>query len=138
MKSLTARWVYCGVLLMSAACAVLPEKLAVSNEAPVAIVAPPTPEEQLANIVRERVELAAAHTARHPAVIQTISTEEGLRQAAAAANPEHFHRDLVRALSNELTDALADRRAHPDLAKSEAAVTGLLAAINAEMRQRDA
>jgi hypothetical protein len=137
MNSLTARWVYCAVLLMATACAVLPEKLVASDEAPVA-VAPPTPEEQLASIVRERVELAAAYTARHPAMIQTVSAEARLRQAAAAANPEHFHRDLVRALSNELTDALADRRAHPDLARSEAAVSGLLAAINTEMRQRDA
>ena len=48
-------------------------------------------------------------------------------------------RDLIYALTDELSDALAEREqvaeTHPARAKADAVVTGLTAAINTEVRR---
>ncbi|CAN0465193.1 unnamed protein product, partial [Phaeothamnion confervicola] len=93
MNPLTARWIYCVGLFFAAACAVLPETLV--EPAPVVIaVAPPTPEQQLAGVMRERIELERRYGDTHPAIAQVAATEGTLRDFALSANPEHFHRDL--------------------------------------------
>ena len=144
MNSLTARWVYCAGLFFVTACAVLPEQLPAPPPAIVA-EAPPTPEQQLARVMRERIELQRRYGDTHPAIAPVATAEGTLREFAISVNAEHFHRDLVRALTNELGDALADRTAaaskydsqHPEFQKAEQAVSGLMAAINVEARHRD-
>ncbi|MDP3736505.1 MAG: hypothetical protein Q8R02_03890 [Hyphomonadaceae bacterium] len=144
MNPLTARWVYCAGLFFVTACAVLPETLVAPAPAVVA-VAPPTPEQQLAHAMRDRIELQRNYGKAHPAIATAAAAEDTLRDFALSANPEHFHRDLLRALTNELSDALADRTAaslkyaakHPEHQKADLAVSGLMAAINVEMRKRD-
>lgn len=145
MNSRTARWIYCAGLFFVTACAVLPETLAPAAPAVVA-VAPPTPEQQLAHVMRERIESKRRYGDKHPASVEASAAEQTLRDFALSANPDHFHRDLLRALTNELSDALAGRTAaslkygakHPEYQKAEFAVSGLMSVINVEMRQRDA
>ena len=65
-----------------------------------------------------------------------------LRDAGMAGDPARFHRDLIRALSNELADARQESRElearygarHPEMLRAETVVTALTSAINAEVR----
>ncbi len=141
MNPLTARWIFCTGLFFLAACAVLPEKLAVAVEAP-ATRTTLTPEMTLAKVVRERAELSSLYGRRHPAMIAAAAAEHSLRETMLAAESKHFHRDLIRALSHELADARRHHRLlaaqygeqHPDMRRAQTAVRGLTAAINAEVR----
>ena len=88
MNSLTARWVYCAGLFFVTACAVLPEQLPASAPAPaVAAEASATPEQQLARVMRERIELERRYGDTHPAIARAAATEVTLREFAISANP---------------------------------------------------
>src|SRR5262245_25338445 len=108
MKPLTARWIFCVGLCLLTACAVLPEPdapVAAAAETPVSM----TTEVKLARVIRERADLATRYGAGHPATIEAAAAETALRDAALAADPQQFHRNLIRALGDELADALHDR-----------------------------
>jgi uncharacterized protein involved in exopolysaccharide biosynthesis len=141
MNSLMARWIFCTGLCLLTACAVLPEPSAPVVEAPAAVPSI-TLEKKLARVMRERAELAVRYGPQHPAMIEAAAAETVLRNAALAADPEHFRRGLIRALGNELADALRDRSEaairygalHPEMRRAESVVTALTAAVNAEVR----
>ncbi len=139
MNPMTARWIFCSGLCFLAACAVLPEPQIVDS-APAAATLP-APEKALAKAMRERAELSGLYGADHPAVISAAAAEASLRQTALAADPAHFRRNLIRALSDELADVRRERRMaerhgeqHPAMKRADTAVRSLTAAINAEVR----
>lgn len=141
MNSLTARWIFCAGLLLLAACAVLPEPPTAA--APMPVAAPSmTSEVKLARVMRERAELSAFYRSSHPAMIEAAAAETALRDAALAEDPDHFRRDLIRALSDELASALHDRgelsarhgSKHPELRRANTVITALTSAINFEVR----
>jgi uncharacterized protein involved in exopolysaccharide biosynthesis len=141
MNSLTARWIFCAGLLVLAACAVLPEPPKQAAAAPAAEIALTT-EMKLARVMRERAELSLRYGELHPAMIQAAAAESALRDAGLAADPARFHRDLIRALSNELADARQESRelstrygaSHPEMLRAETVVASLTSALNAEVR----
>lgn len=101
-----------------------------------------TTETKLARVMRERAELSLLYGERHPAMIEAAAAESALREAGLAAEPAHFHRNLIRALSNELADARQESRelearygaGHAEMLRAETVVTALTSAINAEVR----
>jgi uncharacterized protein involved in exopolysaccharide biosynthesis len=140
MNPLIARWIYCVGLFVLTACAVLPEPQEQAASAPAAQPAMAT-EVQLARVMRERAELSLLYGERHPAMIKAAAAESALRDAGLAADPAHFHRDLIRALSTELADARQKSRElatlygdrHPEMLRAETVVSALTSAINAEV-----
>ena len=72
-------------------------------------------------------------------MIEAVATETALRDLAFADDVASTRRDLIYALTDELSDALAEREqvaeTHPARAKADAVVTGLTAAINTEVRR---
>jgi uncharacterized protein involved in exopolysaccharide biosynthesis len=140
MNPLTARWIFCVGLFVLAACAVLPEPAQQAAPAPAAEITMTT-ETKLARVVRERAELSARYGDSHPAMIEAAAAESTLREAAAAEDRTRFRRALIRALSEELSDALQDRRelsaqygeAHPRMRTVQGVIFALTNAINAEV-----
>src|SRR5690606_17279715 len=130
MKPLTARWIFCSGLCFLAACAVLPERVIVAVEAPVAARPEMTAPATLAKVVRERAEFSSLYGEGHPAMIQAAEAEASLRETLLAAEPDQFHRDLIRALSEELADARQSQRTfaarygeqHPAMRRADSAV----------------
>lgn len=138
MRASTSRFVYCLGLLAVTACAVLPETLTKTvSDTPVA--APPSAEMRLAHAIRDRLELTAVREAGDPGIVEATITETALRDLAFADDVATTRRELISALANELSDALAKQSVteatHPDRVKADAAVSGLTAAINAEVRR---
>ena len=139
MRASTSRFVYCLGLLAVTACAVLPEALPGVMAAGHQEATPLTTEMRLAHAIRGRVELATAVAAEDPSMIEAVATETALRDLAFADDVASTRRDLIYALTDELSDALAEREqvaeTHPARAKADAVVTGLTAAINTEVRR---
>lgn len=143
MRASTSRFVYCLGLLTVTACAVLPEALPNLVAPTHAEAAPLTTETRLAQAIRGRVELATAVKADDPVMIEAIATETALRDLAFSDDVATTRRELIYALSDELSDALADREqaasryepTDPELVKADAVVTGLTAAINREVHR---
>jgi hypothetical protein len=142
MRASTSRFVYCLGLLVATACAVLPEALpTLVAEAPTA--APLTTEVRLARTIHDRLELETAAAPSQPLLAEKIVLENALRELAFADDAVATRRDLILALTNELSGALADRTAlserfvegHPERVKADAVITGLTAAINSEVRR---
>jgi uncharacterized protein involved in exopolysaccharide biosynthesis len=140
MNPLTARWIFCVGLFVLAACAVLPEPAKQAAAAPAAEITMTT-EMKLARVVRERAELSTRYGERHPAMIEAAAAESALREAASIDDRSQYRRALIRALSEELSDALQDRRelsvqygeAHPRMRTVQVVIFALTAAINAEV-----
>ena len=96
---------------------------------------------KLARVVRERAELSTLYGERHPAMIEAAAAESALRDAASAEDRSQYRRAVIRALSDELAEALQDRRelsmqygeAHPRMRAVQGAIFALTAAINAEV-----
>ena len=139
MRASTSRFVYCLGLLAVTACAVLPEALPSVMAASHTEANPLTTEMRLAQAIRGRVELAANVPLEDPSMVEAIATETALRDLAFADDAVSTRRDLIYALTDELSDALAEREhvaeTHPARAKADAVVTGLTAAINTEVRR---
>lgn len=141
MRASTSRLVYCLGLLAVTACAVLPETLSAAvTETPAAT--PLTAEVRLAHAIRDRVELTISRPAGDPGVVEASATETALRDLAFADDVSATRKQLISALANELSMALATRStlstrdaADPELVKADAVVSGLTAAINAEVRR---
>ena len=140
MRASTSRLVYCVGLLVATACAVLPEAM----NAPVGTAssaAPLSAEARLAHTIRDRIELAAVYGEDHPKLQETATTEAALRELAFSDDVAATRRELIAALANELSDALANRSklaaeaAEPELVKADAVVSGLTAAINTEVHR---
>lgn len=108
MNPFIARVVYCVVLGFLAACSVLPTTPAPAPK-PVAINTAPALAHQLAAATRNRVEAERLYGPKHPAMIEAVAVETALRAYADIAQPEGFHDELVKALSNELASAMARR-----------------------------
>lgn len=142
MRASTSRIVYCFGLLVATACAVLPEALpTLVAEAPAA--SPLTTEVRLARTIHDRLELQTALAPSEPALTEKIVLENALRELAFADDVATTRRDLILALTNELSGALAERTAlserfvegHPERVKADVVITGLTAAINGEVRR---
>ena len=140
MNPLLARWLYCVWLCFLAACAVIPSPPEAS--APAETAAPVVAREaELARVVREKAELSVRYGARHPEIIKAAATEATLREAFQKQNRGEFRRALIRALSDELADALRARReiaartgeADPELRVAQGVILALTAAINREV-----
>lgn len=143
MRASTSRFVYCVGLLAVTACAVLPEAIPGALSARHTEAAPLTTEVRLAQAIRGRVELATVATPEDPSLMEAVATETALRDLAFSDDVAATRRDLIYALTDELSDALADREqvaahfeaTHPERAKADAVVTGLTAAINSEVHR---
>lgn len=130
-------------LLAVTACAVLPENLMPTPVAQQATAKPETVEARLAEAIRGRVELATSVAPTDPTLQNAYATETALRSIAFSDNAASARRELIYALTNELSDALADREqaaagheaSHPEVVKADAVVTGLTAAINTEVHR---
>jgi hypothetical protein len=143
MRASTSRFVYCLGLLVVTACALLPEAIPGAVATGGARAVPLTTEVRLAHAIRGRVELTAVATPDDPTVRQAVATETALRDLAFADDAVATRRDLIYALTDELSDALSDREqisarhddAHPERVKADAVVLGLTAAINSEVHR---
>lgn len=143
MRASTSRFVYSIGLLALTACAVLPENLVPTQLTPQATAKPETVEKRLAEAIRGRVELATTVAPTDPTLQNALATEKALRSIAFSDDAVVARRDLIYALTDELSDALADREqvaAHREasqreIAKADAIVTGLTAAINTEVHR---
>ncbi len=143
MRASTSRFVYCLGLLVVTACALLPEAIPGAVATGAARAVPLTTEVRLAQAIRGRVELAAAVTPDDPSMREAVATEAALRNLAFADDVAATRRDLIYALTNELSDALSDREqisaryegAHAERVKADAVVLGLTAAINSEVHR---
>lgn len=143
MRASTSRVVYCLGLLVLTAGALLPQAAPATVVPVAAKAAPLTTEVRLAQAIRGRVELGATVTPDDPSLREAVATETALRSLAFSGDTATTRRELISALTNELSDALSDRElistrydgAHPDLAKANAVVLGLTAAINSEVHR---
>jgi hypothetical protein len=132
---------YSAWLCFLAACAVIPSPPEASRPVEPAAVAI-TPEVELARVVREKAEISARFGAGHPEMRKAEAVESVLRQTAQAEDREASRRALILALSQELADALQNRReiaarstqADPELRVAQGVVLALTAAINREVR----
>ena len=106
MRASTSRFVYCLGLLAVTACAVLPEALPNLIAPTHAEAAPLTTETRLAQAIRGRVELSTAVKADDPVMMEAVATEAALRDLAFADDVATTRRELIYALTNELSDAL--------------------------------
>lgn len=138
MRASTSRIIYCIGLFSLTACAVLP----VPTVAPVAAVtaaAPMKVEVRLAQSIRERIELEASLPAEHPGVVNALATEDALRQLAFADDGAGSRTELIAALADELSAALASRSSVAADAKQhdhvETVISGLVGAINSEVHR---
>lgn len=140
LKASTSRLVYCIGLFALTACAVLPapvpeSTMAVSTSAPLSV------EVRLAQTIRERIKLEATLPATHADVANAAATEDALRSLAFADDPASSRAELIAALADHLSAALADRsqlQASADKAASERTeklISGLLGAINSEVQR---
>jgi hypothetical protein len=140
LKASTSRLVYCIGLLALTACAVLPAPvpettMAVSTSAPLSV------EVRLAQTIRERIELEATLPAAHADLANAAATEDALRSLAFADDQAASRADLIAALADHLSEALADRsqlQGKADEAisvRTEKVISGLLGAINTEVHR---
>jgi len=140
LKASTSRLIYCIGLFALTACAVLPAPVPETTMA-VSTAAPLSVEARLAQTIRERIELEATLPATHADVANVAATEEALRSLAFAENPAASRSDLIAALADHLSAALADRSELQDSAdkavsvRTEKVISGLIGAINSEVHR---
>jgi len=138
MRASTSRIIYCIGLFSLTACAVLPVPT-VSPVAAVTAAAPMKVEVRLAQSIRERIELEAALPAQHPGVVNAQATEDALRELAFAGDAAASRTELIAALADELSAALASRGRVAADAKQhdhvETVISGLVGAINSEVHR---
>jgi uncharacterized protein involved in exopolysaccharide biosynthesis len=140
MNPRLARWAYSAWLCFLAACAVIPSPPEASVPAEI-IATTATPETELARVMRERAELSQRVGVRHPEMARVANAEAELREATATEDRSQFRRALIRALSDELAEAMQARRelsvrygaAHPEMRVVQGVILALTAAINAEV-----
>lgn len=143
MRASTSRVVYCLGLLVLTASALLPQAAPATMATGATRAVPLTTEVRLAQAIRGRVELGATVTPDDPGLREAVATETALRNLAFADDVTTTRRELISALTDQLSDALSDRElisahydgAHPDIAKADAVVLGLTAAINSEVHR---
>jgi hypothetical protein len=99
-------------------------------------------EVRLAQAMRHTIEVEIAYGSRHPDFVEAKGIETALRDLAFADNARATRAELIDALADELSDALADRSALPatDTRKpgADALVKQLTGAINREVHQNRA
>lgn len=140
LKASTSRLVYCIGLFALTACAVLPVPVAETTMAQ-STSAPLSAEERLARSIRDRIELEATLPAAHADLVNAVATEDALRSLAFADDAASSRADLIAALADHLSAALADRSelsANADKAvsvRTEKVISGLLGAINTEVHR---
>jgi|JI7StandDraft_1071085.scaffolds.fasta_scaffold07689_4 hypothetical protein len=141
MRASTSRIIYCIGLFSLTACAVLPVP-SISPVAAVSVAAPMKVEVRLAQSIRERIELEATLPARHPGIVNAIATEDALRDLAFAGEGAASRTELIAALADELSAALAERgRVAADAEQQshvENVISGLIGAINSEVHRNRA
>ncbi len=137
MRASTSRTIFCAGLFVLAACAVLPAPVQETATA-VATTATVNVEVRLAQSIRDRIELDHTLPARHPERIAAAADEQALRELAFA-DDSASRSGLIDALADQLSLALAERRAAAETADTkrhaqvETVISALIAAINAEV-----
>ncbi len=102
---------------------------------------PLSAEERLARSIRDRIELEAMIPAAHADLVNAVATEDALRSLAFADDTASSRADLIAALADHLSAALADRSELPANAdnavsvRTEKVISGLLGAINTEVHR---
>lgn len=142
MNPRLARWMYSAWLCFLAACAVIPSQPEAAAPVQPVASAEATPEVELARMVREKAELSVRYGRHHPELAKAEAAEAALREASHDENPGEFRRALILALSDELADAMQDRReiaarrggGAPETRAAQGVVVALTAAINREVR----
>lgn len=142
LKASTSRMIYCIGLFALTACAVLPAPVPETTMA-VSTAAPLPVEVRLAQTIRERIELEATLPDTHADLINAVATEDALRSLAFADDQTASRADLIAALADQLSAALADRSRLPAEAAADSAVkvrtekviSGLIGAINSEVHR---
>jgi hypothetical protein len=140
LKASTSRLVYCIGLFALTACAVLPVPVPETSMA-VSTSAPLSAEERLARSIRDRIELEVTLPAAHADLVNAVATEDALRTLAFADDAASSRADLIAALADHLSAALADRSELPADAdkavsvRTEKVISGLLGAINTEVHR---
>ncbi len=144
MRASTSRTVYCIGLFMLTACAVLPAPVPTVNTA-IATSAPLAVEERLAQSIRQRIELEVTLPPGDDSLANVAATETALRSLAFADDPAASRKELIAALADELSGALAERGRlsaggadKKRQAQVEAVITRLIAAINSEVHRNHA
>jgi hypothetical protein len=143
MKASTSRVIYCAGLFLLAACAVMPQRPPQAMVAATIVSAPQSPEVRLAQAMRHRIEVEIAYGARHPEFAEAREIETALRELAFADDARATRGDLIDALADELSDALAIRSTLPGAdsaarADAEQLIRRLTAAINREVHSNRA
>jgi hypothetical protein len=141
MNPRLARWIYSAWLCFLAACAVIPSPPEASAPVATAAAEVAAPETELARVVREKAELSIRYGESHPEISKVAATEAALREVSEGEDGNQFRRELIRALSDELADAMRERReiasrnglADPELRVAQGVILALTAAINREV-----
>ncbi len=141
MRASTSRIIYCAGLFALTACALLPVPATAPDPTTgVAVAAPIKVEVRLAQTIRERIELETSLPARHPELVSAAATEEALRSLAFAHDPAASRTELIAALADQLSSALAERGRlaaqssdGERRAQVETVIAALIGAINAEV-----
>lgn len=138
MQATTAKIIYAIGLFLLAAAAVIPQKRAPLLEA--AIVSTPlSTENRLAVAMTERITLEAAGDLHNYRLTELEGEIDGLRRLAFEDDAEGARGELIDALADQLSLALARRsdlsREHaPALTQVDTVIRALTQAINAEVR----
>lgn len=144
MNRASARVAYCIGLLVLTACAVMP------SPAKPAIIATPvaasqSTEDKLASAIHQRIAIEASG-AVHDLRLDALTTEiAGLRRVAFEDDRQGARTELIDALADELSAAMARRSqlaslygaGHPQIDVADAIIRRLTAAINVEVHNAE-
>lgn len=140
MNRTSAQIAYCIGLLVLTACAVIPPPPKPAIVARPVIAAQST-EERLAAAMHQRIAIEASGAVHDFRLTELASEIAGLRRMAFEDDSKDARIELIDALADELSAAMARRSAisdafgadHPELGIADAIVRSLTAAINVEV-----
>lgn len=138
MTGTSAKIIYAIGLFLLAAAAVIPQKRQPMLEATV-ISAPLSTENRLATAITERIALEAAGDIHNYRLTELEGEIDGLRRLAFEDDAEGARGELIDALADQLSLALARRNdlavdQAPALVQADTVIRGLTQAINREVR----
>jgi hypothetical protein len=144
MTGTPAKIAYCICLFVLAACAVIPRPAGPTIEAVPAVTAYST-ESRLADAIHARIAIEAAGELHDYRLDELSGQIEGLRRIAFEDDARGARIELIDALADELSAAMARRSAisdhlganHPELDVAEQVIRGLTSAINDEVHASD-
>ncbi len=144
MTGTPAKIAYCICLFVLAACAVIPRPASTQITA-VPVAAAYSTENRLADAIHARIAIEASGELHDYRIDELAGQIEGLRRIAFEDDAHGARIELIGALADELSAAMARRQQladhfgdnHPDTGIADAIIRSLTAAINAEVRGVD-